>query len=225
MFNRSQIRNLTLPTVPNFNIPPSPPGSPPQRATRKFAQFLELKKKGQHFNQRLESSSVMKDPGHLQRLLDFAGLSQEGQYTSTLPAELAVPTEWPAWAYVEQLSEARKQMSKAKEEEKAQGKRDKVKFVKATESGTSSGTGTSSGGGGTAGAQSAAERIVAGLGGRKPGKTDSRNSSRKRELERRGGRGDYSSRGKHRSRSRSPRRRRSRSTDRDRRRDRSRDRR
>lgn len=82
---RALIQNLTLPTVPNFDIPPSPPGSPPQRATKKFAQFLELKKKGQHFNQRLETSSVLRDPGHMQKLMDFAGISEQDSYTSTLP--------------------------------------------------------------------------------------------------------------------------------------------
>jgi hypothetical protein len=60
--------------VPNLNIPPSPPGSPPQKSTRKFTQFLELKKKGQHFNQRLENSSVLRDLNHSRKLMDFAGV-------------------------------------------------------------------------------------------------------------------------------------------------------
>ena len=85
--SRAVIQNLTLPTVPNFAIPPSPPGSPPQTATKKFAQFLELKKKGQHFNQRLESSSVLRDPGHSQKLMKFAGISEEEQYASQSPHE------------------------------------------------------------------------------------------------------------------------------------------
>lgn len=72
--NRQMIQNLTLPTVPNLNIPPSPPGSPPRKSTQKFAQFLELKKKGQHFNQRLESSSVVRDPNHSSKLMDFASV-------------------------------------------------------------------------------------------------------------------------------------------------------
>ena len=215
--SRSMIRNLTLPTVPDFNIPPSPPGSPPQRATKKFAQFLELKKKGQHFNWRLETSSVMKDPGHLHRLLDFAGITGERRYMSTLPENLAVPTLWPEWAYVEHLSESRKQILETKEEKKAQGKRDNVDFVKAIDSGTSNGT-TTSGSGGRAGAQSAAERIMAGINGRKADKKHSEDSGRKRELEHRGNKGDLSQ-GKYRSRSRSPGRRRSRSPDKVRRHD------
>ncbi|KAF1838630.1 hypothetical protein BDW02DRAFT_564734 [Decorospora gaudefroyi] len=141
---RALIQNLTLPTKPNFDIPPSPPGSPPQRATKKFAQFLELKKKGQHFNQRLEGSSVLRDPGHLQKLMDFAGISREESYGSTLPVDLAVPPVFPDWAYVEELRASQKRIGKAQEQNKSKAPREAVDFVSATKSGTSSGTGTPS---------------------------------------------------------------------------------
>lgn len=124
--NRAIIQNLTLPTVPNFDIPPSPPGSPPQRATKKFAQFLELKKKGQHFNQRLESSTVLRDPGHSQKLMDFAGISEGDQYASTLPEHLAVPTVFPPWAYVEELRASQKKILKAKEQKQSGAPREFV---------------------------------------------------------------------------------------------------
>jgi hypothetical protein len=140
--NRALIQNLTLPTVPNFDIPPSPPGSPPQRATKKFAQFLELKKKGQHFNQRLEGSSVLRDPGHSQKLMDFAGISELEQYASTLPEGLAVPTVFPRWAYVEELRASQKQMLKAKEQDRSKRPREAIDFVSATSSGTTSRTNT-----------------------------------------------------------------------------------
>ncbi|KAL6709773.1 hypothetical protein ACN47E_001202 [Coniothyrium glycines] len=143
--NRAIIQNLTLPTVPNFNIPPSPPGSPPQRATKKFAQFLELKQKGQHFNKRLESSSVLRDPSHLKRLMDFARISEEDFYASSLPENIAVPTTFPHWAYVEELRATQKQLAKAKEQERLKKPRDAVDFVSVTQSGTLSGTGTPSG--------------------------------------------------------------------------------
>ncbi|KAH6612621.1 HCNGP-like protein-domain-containing protein [Boeremia exigua] len=136
--SRAIIQNLTLPTVPNFEIPPSPPGSPPQRATKKFAQFLELKKKGQHFNQRLESSSVLRDPGHLQKLMDFAGIGEEEQYASTLPEGFAVPTVFPPWAYVEELRASQKRIFKAKEQEKSRTPRGAVDFVAATNPGKTS---------------------------------------------------------------------------------------
>lgn len=194
---RALIQNLTLPTVPNFSIPPSPPGSPPQKATNKFAQFLELKKKAQHFNQRLEGSSVLRDPSHLQRLLDFAGIIEADSYASTLPEDVAVPTEFPEWAYVEELRASQKKIAKTREQEKSKGPREAVEFVSATKSGTSSGTGTPSGKGLR---QSASERVMAGMDREK----SSHSSGKRKELEHRSR--DNSSR--RRSRSRSPKRRR-----------------
>jgi hypothetical protein len=137
--SRAVIQNLTLPTIPNFAIPPSPPGSPPQRATKKFAQFLELKKKGQHFNQRLESSSVLRDPGHSQKLMDFAGISEEEQYASTLPEDLAVPTVFVPWAYAEELRASQKKQLKANEQARSNTPRE---FVPATKTITTSRTST-----------------------------------------------------------------------------------
>lgn len=198
---RSIIRNLTLPTVPNFEIPSSPPGSPPQRSMKKFAQFLDLKKKGQHFNQRLENSSVIRDPNHGQKLMDFAGITEDEQYTSTLSVGLAVPTSFPEWAYVEELSASQKKITKAREEAHAKVPRESIDFVAATGSGGSSATGTPSG---KNSRQSAAERIMAGL--------DRPHDGKRKELEQRGGRKDSSSRW--RSRSRSPKRRKSRSRER-----------
>ncbi|KAF1943456.1 hypothetical protein EJ02DRAFT_453361 [Clathrospora elynae] len=187
--NRALIQNLTLPTVPNFDIPPSPPGSPPLRATKKFAQFLELKKKGQHFNQRLEGSSVLRDPGHLRKLMDFAGISEEDSHTSTLSEDVAVPAVFPDWAYVEELRASQKRIAKAKEQDNSKAPRDAVAFVSATKSGASSGTGTPS------------------------GKASSQTVGKRKELEHRG-RDDSSSASGWKSRSRSPKRRRSRSRDR-----------
>jgi hypothetical protein len=173
--SRLMIQNMTLPTVPNLNIPPSPPGSPPRRSTQKFAQFLELKKKGQHFNQRLENSSVVRDPNHSSKLMDFASvcsdktdtsallanlsqITEEDQYASTLPEGLGVPVTWPDWAYGDALNASQKKITKAKESERSRMPRGSVDFVPAR-SGTSSGTGTPSGKGLR---QSAAERAIAG---------------------------------------------------------------
>lgn len=195
--NRALIQNLTLPTVPNFDIPPSPPGSPPQKATKKFAQFLELKKKGQHFNQRLEGSSVLRDPGHLRRLLDFAGINGEEQYASALSEEVGVPTAFPPWAYAEELKSSQKQILKAREHQKSKVPREAVEFVSATKSGTSSGTGTP----GTAANGDQASRMSSQMAGKR------------KELEHRG-RDSSQPRQRRRSGSRSPKRRRSRSRDR-----------
>ncbi|KAL1595698.1 hypothetical protein SLS60_009387 [Paraconiothyrium brasiliense] len=133
------IQNLTLPTVPNLNIPPSPPGSPPRRSTQKFAQFLELKKKGQHFNQRLESSSVVRDPNHLSKLMNFAAITDEDQYASTLPEGLGVPVVWPEWAYGDALNASQKKITKAKESDRSKKPLATVDFVPARR-GTSSAT-------------------------------------------------------------------------------------
>ncbi|KAF2015936.1 hypothetical protein BU24DRAFT_450566 [Aaosphaeria arxii CBS 175.79] len=200
---QSLIRELTLPTVPNFEIPPSPPGSPPLNPTRKFGRFLLLKKRGQHFNQRLESSSVLKDPGHLQTLMDFAKISDEDQYASSLPDGIAIPSKFPKWAYFEELSASQKRITKSREEANTRVPRDGIDFVPATGSGASSGAGTPSG---KSLRQSAAERVMAGL--------DRQQSGKRKDLEHRGGRSQASSSSRRRSSSRSPKRRRSRSRER-----------
>lgn len=204
---RAMIQNLTLPTIPNFDIPPSPPGSPPQRATKKFAQFLELKRQGQHFNQRLEGSSVLRDPGHSDKLMDFAGINEGQSHASTLSDDVAVPTVYPAWAYVEELRASQKRITKAKELERSKVPRDAIDFVSATKSGASSGTGTPS----SKVRQNAPERNVVGA-EEKSGQHSSNNASKRKQLEHRGR--DESSKSGWRSRSRSPKRRRSGSRDR-----------
>lgn len=199
---RAMIRNLTLPTVPNFDIPSSPPGSPPQISTKKFAQFLDLKKKGQHFNQRLENSPVIRDPNHGQKLMNFARITTEQQYASTLPADLAIPSKFPEWAYVEKLTASQKQITKAKEEANAKTPRESIDFVAATHSGLSSATGTPSS---KVSRQSGAERVMAGM--------EKGHEAKRKELEQRGGRNDASG-SRWGARSRSPKRRRSRSRER-----------
>ena len=151
------------------------------RATNKFAQFLELKQKGQHFNQRLESSTVLRDPGHLQKLMDFAGITEEEQYASALPEGLAVPTTFPEWAYVEALRESQKGITKSREEERSKKPREAIEFVPGTGAGTTSRTDTPSG---KNLSQSATERIMAGLDQKAHGKrseSEQRGASPKRK--------------------------------------------
>ena len=158
---RSQIRNLTMPPVPNFNIPLSPPGSPPPQITKKFEQFLELKQKGKHFNENLAKSSALRNPTLLQKLMGFAGISEEDQYASTLPSEAAVPSIFPEWAYGDQLDKTQKATTKKMEEEATKKQRESLTFLKASESGASSRSTTP----GTAprAGHSAAERVMAEL--------------------------------------------------------------
>jgi hypothetical protein len=197
---RLTIQNLTLPTAPNWNIPPSPPGSPPQRATKKFSQFLDLKKKGQHFNQRLENSSVLRDPSHLLRLLDFAGISEEDQYASTLPDGLGVPVKWPEWAYGDELNASQKKIAEAR----AKLPRESIDFVSAR-SAASSSTGTPD-------PKGARQSAFGGLDKQQSSRASSQTTGKRKELEHRGAK--ESSRSGWRSSSRSPKRRRSRSRER-----------
>ncbi|KAF2099019.1 hypothetical protein NA57DRAFT_76255 [Rhizodiscina lignyota] len=158
--SRQAVRNLTLPPVPNFNIPDSPPGSPPPGTNEKFARFLNLKKQGIHFNERLESSSALRNPSLLPKLREFAGINDEQQYASSLPEDLAVPTKYPEWAYADELKRLQQDVQK-----KRQKQRDKIEFVVAsgTPSGTSSRNATPGAGRARSGPSSAAERVMAGL--------------------------------------------------------------
>lgn len=125
------LRNLTMPPVANFDIPPSPPGSPPPATTAKFARFLQLKEKGVHFNERLNQSSALRNPGLLTKLMDFAGISQEDQYASALPEASAVPTKFPDWAYADKLVKEHERIARKRDEERAKMQREAVEFVPA----------------------------------------------------------------------------------------------
>lgn len=175
------IQNLTMPPVPNFSIPPSPPGSPPPRSTKKFAQFLELKKKGVHFNEKLAKNPALKNPSMFKKQLAFAGLEDEDQYINTLSDDI-VPVKFPKWAFTEELNKSQETIKKRRETQQAQQSRSSVDFVPATAS------------------NSTADKIKAGLQG-----SAAPEGGRQKDLERRGGR--FDKRPRHRSRSRSPRRR------------------
>ncbi|KAL6873178.1 HCNGP domain-containing protein [Trichoderma novae-zelandiae] len=127
--NRGLIHHLTLPSVPNLDIPPSPPGSPPPEANKKVEQFLQLKKKGVHFNSKLEQSAALKNPSLMDKLLDFVGIDDVGQYETTLPKELWDPREFPEWAFRDKLSKTRERIAKENESERVSGGRTAVDFV------------------------------------------------------------------------------------------------
>jgi hypothetical protein len=150
-----------MPPVPNFDIPPSPPGSPPPASAKKFTRFLELKKQGIHFNAKLETSSALKNPNLLPKLREFAGIDEKDSLATALPGDLAVPTSFPAWAYADQLNKTQQVIKKKREEEQAQKQRESIHFVPATVSGASSRAATPSSSRG--GASSVAERVMAGL--------------------------------------------------------------
>ncbi|KAI9650128.1 serine/threonine protein kinase [Ciborinia camelliae] len=163
--NRALLRDLTLPTVPNYDIPPSPPGSPMASTNAKFKHFLELKKQGTHFNEKLAKSAALKNPSLMQKLMDFADIDEMEQYETTLPKYLWNPSGFPEYAYKEELATTQQDiLMEILEQKKARGQREALDFVPATASGDASHSGTQSAGGiNGKGQQSAAERIMAGL--------------------------------------------------------------
>ncbi|KAF2665925.1 hypothetical protein BT63DRAFT_427717 [Microthyrium microscopicum] len=153
------VRSLTMPPVPNFSIPESPPSSPPQQANKKFAHFLELKKEGVHFNTKLEDSPALRNPALLQKLMGFAGVDDYDQYASALPDDLAVPTSYPPWAYGEQLNKTQQQLLKKKDDIKAKIPRERLDFVASAEAGATS----KAPGQRTTGNRSTAEKVMSGV--------------------------------------------------------------
>ncbi|RFU75275.1 hypothetical protein TARUN_6959 [Trichoderma arundinaceum] len=127
--SRALIHDLTLPSVPNLDIPPSPPGSPPPGTNKKVEQFLQLKKKGVHFNSKLEQSTALRNPSLMDKLLDFVGIDEVGQYETTLPKELWDPRGFPEWAFRDKLSKSREKIAKEKEADRATGGRTAIDFV------------------------------------------------------------------------------------------------
>ena len=161
---RSLIRDLTMPTNPNLNIPPPPPGSPPPGVDKKLSHFRELKKQGIHFNEKLARSSALKNPSLLGKLMDAAGVPVAQQYDTTLPDNLWAPSAFPPWAFKEELAKSQQEILKKKEEERARSQRESIEFISASASGNSSRAGTPSSNTGTKGLRgSVAERVMAGL--------------------------------------------------------------
>ncbi|KAG8159401.1 hypothetical protein KVR01_011062 [Diaporthe batatas] len=142
--SRALLHQLTLPTVPDLDIPPSPPlGSPSSGAKRaaltaKFDKFLELKRtKGVHFNARIAESHAFRNPEQPDKLLSFVGIDTKfdrdsgaagaTQYSTTLPVDLWDPAGFPAWAYRGRLRLAQEKL--LKERTRTQG--EPVQFVSA----------------------------------------------------------------------------------------------
>lgn len=167
VLNRSLIRDLTLPAAPNLDVPPSPPRTPDASTSAKFDHFLELKKQGVHFNEKLAKSSALKNPSLLTKLMDFAGISEQEQYATSLPKEIWDPTAFPPSAYKEELAIAQQDILRRREDEKRAGQRQALDFVPA--SAEQAGASSASARGPTDPARpppagrSAAERIMAGL--------------------------------------------------------------
>lgn len=141
--NRALIQDLTLPSVPNLDIPPSPPGSPPPGANKKFEQFLALKRKGTHFNAKLEQSAALKNPALMDKLMGFVDVTGVAQYETTLPLDLWNPKGFPDWAFRNRLRKSREAVAKEREAERTAGGRSSIDFVPSSSTPTS---GTAAGG-------------------------------------------------------------------------------
>ncbi len=161
--NRALLRDLTLPTLPNYEIPPSPPGSPLESTNSKFKHFLELKKQGIHFNEKLAKSAALKNPSLMQKLMDFSNIDEPGQYATTLPEYLWDPSSFPGHAYKEELAKSQQKILKKRGDEKAKGQRESLDFVPATSSSELSSRNGTPLNGARPGQKSAAERVMAGL--------------------------------------------------------------
>ena len=161
--HRNSIRDLTLPQIPDMNIPPSPPGSPPPGVEEKFEHFLGLKRQGVHFNEKLAKSSALKNPSLLRKLMASAGVDEHDQYNTTLSKAVWNPVGFPTWAFKEELAKNQQEMTEKKEEERSRLRRESIEFVTATNSGQSSRVGTPGSAASKGLRGSAAERVMAGL--------------------------------------------------------------
>jgi len=122
-------QDLTLPPVPNLDIPPSPPGSPDPAVNAKFEHFLFLKKQGVHFNAKLASSSSLKNPSLLIKMMEHAGIDEQAQYNTSLPVELWNTSTLPPWAFKEELFRAQQEARQRLDDKKASGQRSSIEFV------------------------------------------------------------------------------------------------
>lgn len=127
--SRSLIHEITLPPIPNLDIPPSPPGSPDSAANSKFPHFATLKTQGIHFNAKLATSSSLKNPNLLQTMMKHAGISEDEQYSSSLSDDIWDPSELPQWGFKEELLKEQKNIRARVDEGGVAGQRRSVEFV------------------------------------------------------------------------------------------------
>lgn len=131
--SRALIQDLTLPPVPNLDIPPSPPGSPDPAANAKFEHFLSLKKQGVHFNAKLANSSSLKNPSLLKKMMEHAGIDEQSQYNTALPENLWSTSSLPPWGFKEEILRAQQELRQQMEDNKASGQRSSIGFVAGSE--------------------------------------------------------------------------------------------
>ncbi|KAJ5309135.1 hypothetical protein PENANT_c014G06232 [Penicillium antarcticum] len=127
--SRTLIQDLTLPPVPNLDIPPSPPGSPDAAANAKFEHFLTLKKRGVHFNSKLAGSSSLKNPSLMMKMMNHVGINEQSQHDTSLPVDLWDASSLPRWGFKEEILSTQQAFRQKMEEKKSSGQRSSVDFV------------------------------------------------------------------------------------------------
>jgi hypothetical protein len=95
----SLIQTLTLPSHPRVDIPPSPPGTVSMEINKKFEHFSLLKKQKVHFNEKLARSCALKNPGLLQKLMEFADIGEKDDYDTTLPKDIWSPPDFQGFRF------------------------------------------------------------------------------------------------------------------------------
>ncbi|EEP82969.1 proteasome subunit beta type 4 [Uncinocarpus reesii 1704] len=129
---RSLIRDMTLPPYPNLDIPPSPPGSPSPSSNQKFTHFLSLKKQGIHFNEKLASSSSLKNPSLFSSLRKHAGLEERSQYATSLDLGTWDVSGLPEWGYKEELQKVQQEIRSKIKDDQQSAPREGIDFVQAS---------------------------------------------------------------------------------------------
>ncbi|PYH76139.1 hypothetical protein BO82DRAFT_396357 [Aspergillus uvarum CBS 121591] len=132
--SRTIIHDLTLPPVPNLDIPPSPPSSPDPSADAKFAHFLSLKKQGVHFNEKLSGSASLRNPSLLKAMMNHAGIDNRAQYQAALPPAIWNAPDLPSWGFMEEIRQAQRDIQGTMEERRPARSREEIAFVAATSS-------------------------------------------------------------------------------------------
>ncbi|KAJ5408285.1 hypothetical protein N7509_002168 [Penicillium cosmopolitanum] len=112
-----------------YGYPTFSPGSPNPAANAKFEHFLSLKKQGVHFNSKLASSSSLKNPSLLKKMMEHAGINEQSQYNTALSTELWDASSLPQWGFKEELLRAQQDARQKLDEKNASGQRSAVEFV------------------------------------------------------------------------------------------------
>jgi len=103
MSEEDLLRYLTQPSHPVASFPPEATSEADPAVTARFKRFLELKRKGVHFNEDLAGKSSFKNPTLFASLLERSNLPSQSQYASSVPSLVFCMDLFPPWAYKEEL--------------------------------------------------------------------------------------------------------------------------